>query len=299
MKDKLKAVFSFLLLFYSVSAFSQSENKALVVPLVDNLKGLANVITVSSSGGDFTDIQSAIDSIGDGEPTFNDPFLILIGPGSYTITNTIVVPDHVSIMGTGPDVTQISGSVKHSTDSETNMGLVSANGLSGISNLSITNFPDTGNGEFGFTIHNFEHINNVVAQVIHFTIDSTTGTLKTILTDSALSTSITNSTVKAIFSSAATGVESIGRLVIENSDIEAFGATNNTGVVGPNANSNFRILLMTNSQASGDTASIVINNADTRVVNTGVEASSVDDNVGGTTNCLNVYNIDTLSPESC
>jgi hypothetical protein len=45
------------------------------------LRPLENVVTVSPSGGDFTSIQAAINSISDA--TLSNPYTILVGPGTY------------------------------------------------------------------------------------------------------------------------------------------------------------------------------------------------------------------------
>jgi len=90
----------------------------------------ANVIIVAKSGGDFTDIQSAINSV---EPTTENPFLIKVMPGVYDVgTGTITVKPNVYLEGAGADATIITGNPAGEV-------LVQVSGNSEIRSLSVVN----------------------------------------------------------------------------------------------------------------------------------------------------------------
>jgi hypothetical protein len=65
-----------------------------------------NVIWVSPQGGDFTSIQAALDSIT--FSSFNNPWLIKVGPGTYP--ERITLKSHVTIEGSGQGKTTIVSS---------------------------------------------------------------------------------------------------------------------------------------------------------------------------------------------
>jgi hypothetical protein len=65
-----------------------------------------NVIWVSPQGGDFSSIQATLDSIT--SSSFNNPWLIKVGPGTYP--ERITLKSHVTIEGSGQGKTTIASS---------------------------------------------------------------------------------------------------------------------------------------------------------------------------------------------
>jgi hypothetical protein len=59
----------------------------------------AQTLTVAISGGDFTDPKTAIESITDS--SFSKPYTVIIYPGVYNISNPIIVPEYVTVIGEG------------------------------------------------------------------------------------------------------------------------------------------------------------------------------------------------------
>lgn len=66
---------------------------------------LANIIYVAKSGGDFTTITAALDSITDAAA--NSPYLIRVAPGVYE--EQVTMKEYVSIEGAGEGITIIKG----------------------------------------------------------------------------------------------------------------------------------------------------------------------------------------------
>lgn len=94
----------------------------------------ANVVVVAKSGGDFTDIIAAVNSISDSSE-FN-PYLIKVMPGIYDLANQpLVMKPYVDLEGSGQNITVVKGSVE--SDWSGNGGLVQLANNSGLRNLTI------------------------------------------------------------------------------------------------------------------------------------------------------------------
>ena len=75
----------------------------------DNAMQLKNVVTVSAHGGNFTDPVAAVNSITDASTS--NRYLVVIGPGEYTITQTLIMKPHVDIIGSEKDTTKLRGAI--------------------------------------------------------------------------------------------------------------------------------------------------------------------------------------------
>lgn len=139
--------FHAMLVFMFFSCAVLAADQVAVIPLWTT-KDLKNVITVSQKGGDFTDPIAAINSIGDAG--VNNPYLLVIGPGVYTLTETLVMKEHVVITGAGEKATVLSGAI---SSGSTN---VSASLVAGASNASLRwlTVKNTGGGAYSYGIFN-------------------------------------------------------------------------------------------------------------------------------------------------
>jgi hypothetical protein len=72
-------------------------------------KRVANVVVVAKSGGDFTDLASAMASITTASAT--NPYLIRIMPGTYTSAAAVIGKEWVTIEGAGQSSTKLVGPV--------------------------------------------------------------------------------------------------------------------------------------------------------------------------------------------
>ena len=82
----------------------------------------ANVIVVAQSGGDFTSIQSALDSITDASAS--NPYLVWVAPGVYA--ETVTMKAYVDIEGAGELVTKITAGGSSENDTGTVVGVDNA-----------------------------------------------------------------------------------------------------------------------------------------------------------------------------
>ena len=94
-----KVLLSGLFLLVSIISVIGISGLALATPY-------QNTITVAKSGGDFTTVTDALNSITDASST--NPYLIRVMPGIYD--ESITMKDWVDVEGSGWDNTQITSS---------------------------------------------------------------------------------------------------------------------------------------------------------------------------------------------
>ncbi len=117
-----------------IGASLQAKDKVVVIPLSVS-KSMNNTVTVAKSGGDFTDLQKAIDSITDA--SLENPYLIVIGPGRYKVEKTITMKPWVSITGSGQKVTTLWGNI--GSDSAETAAIIQGASDVELSNITIAN----------------------------------------------------------------------------------------------------------------------------------------------------------------
>ncbi len=137
---------------------AEAEDKVVVIPLLygKSVTKISNVIKVAKIGGDFTDPVEAVGSISDASE--NNPYLVMIGPGVYTLTSNLILKPHISIAGAGEELTKLVGSFQDTISYGPTPGfnVVSGADYSLISDLTIENqgVLDTGGLIYSAGIYN-------------------------------------------------------------------------------------------------------------------------------------------------
>jgi hypothetical protein len=122
------------LLYFWLSSTAQAADRVVVIPMA-SAKPLKNIVTVAKGNGNFTNPVAAMNSITDASAT--NPYLVLIAPGTYTLTTTLVMKPYVDISGSGEYITKLAGAIS-STDTTTSAIVKGANHAT-LSNLCISN----------------------------------------------------------------------------------------------------------------------------------------------------------------
>ncbi len=73
----------------------------------ERVRGYAGVVSVAKSGGDYTSVQAAIDSITDAAA--DTPYLVWVAPGMYE--EQVTMKPYIHLQGAGQDTTVISSTV--------------------------------------------------------------------------------------------------------------------------------------------------------------------------------------------
>jgi pectin methylesterase-like acyl-CoA thioesterase len=81
-----------------------------------------NVVVVAQTGGQYTSIQAALNSIADSSPT--NRYLVWVAPGTYT--ETVTMKAYVDIEGSGEDITKITFTGSPNPDTGTVVGASNA-----------------------------------------------------------------------------------------------------------------------------------------------------------------------------
>ncbi|MCB0335746.1 MAG: hypothetical protein KDD62_05550 [Bdellovibrionales bacterium] len=98
---------------------------------------IVRVVTVAHEGGDFRTIEAALDSL-DG-PALENPFVISVAPGRFSIESSIIVPAGVTLQGSGQQRTILEGAFGAAT--VLGGGLVRLQDGAVLSDLTVINNP--------------------------------------------------------------------------------------------------------------------------------------------------------------
>jgi hypothetical protein len=153
-----KTVSLILTLFIALSSSAVSAADKVVAIPFNSAKKLKNVVTVSVTGGDFTDPVAAINSITNA--TAANPYLLLIGPGVYTLTQPLVMKPYVTIAGSGKNATTLTGAI---SSASMESFIVSGNNNATLCDLTVSN---TGGGKYSMAVSATSHKSPVIKNVI-------------------------------------------------------------------------------------------------------------------------------------
>ncbi|MGW8161952.1 MAG: hypothetical protein ACWGN1_06855, partial [Desulfobulbales bacterium] len=106
------------------------------------------IVIVSANGGDFIDPVAAVKSIVDASAA--NPYLVVIGPGEFTLTETLVMKPFVTIVGSGLEMTRLTGAISSKTPDAAS-AVVSAADYATVRDLTIEN---TGGGYDSIALYN-------------------------------------------------------------------------------------------------------------------------------------------------
>ena len=259
-----------------------------------------NVVVVAKSGGDYTSIQAAVDSIPDAAA--NNPYLVWVAPGVYT--ETVTMQEWVDIEGAGELVTKITYTGSESFNTGTVVGADNAE-------LRFLTVENTGGEDISIAIYN----NNQSPRLTHVTATASGGTYSYGVDNYSSSPQMTDVTASAsggtnsygvynnssspqmndVTATASGGNDSYGVYnntsspTINNSVIEASGGTNNHGIYNFAPGDSY-IVTVNNSQITGSTATILSDAEFTTYVGASLlDGGDVVPN-SGTMTCVGAYN---------
>jgi hypothetical protein len=144
-----KTVFSLVMLFMltPLTLFAQDDLMLMMVPaLSGSNRPLKNVVTVAKANGKFTDPVAAVNSITDASAT--NPYLVVIGPGVYTITSPLQMKNYVDIAGCGENVTKIKGAISGASADAS--AIIKGANSADLSSLTVEN---SGGGRYSIALY--------------------------------------------------------------------------------------------------------------------------------------------------
>ena len=269
----------------------------------------ARVIWVAESGGDFTSLSEALDSIPDNN-TAATPYVIKIAPGTYTETTNVAMKNYVDVEGSGQGITTINCACS-STSFSASGAVISATGVTAeIRHLAINNTGGSNKFSFGVytngvTDESFS-INNVTATAIvtvggettslgvynksssptmtNVTATATDGDeTNGVYNDSSSSPTMTNVTATATGGTFNRGVsnQSSSSPSMNNVTATATGGSGNFGVYNTSSSPTIR-----NSSITGTTNSIFNSGSTAQVADTALGGGNV---FGGGFTCVGAY----------
>lgn len=262
----MKKLFSIITLaivvFFAVSA--TAHNKVVVIPL-NSPKQLKNIVTVSAEGGDFTDPIAAVASISDASES--NPYLVVLGPGLYTLTQPLVMKQHVSIVGAGENATKLTGSV--SSGETATSSLISGANNASLSNLAVEN---TGGDMNSIAIYN----NSAAPDINNVRVRASGGVLTYGIYNESSSPNIFNVSVD-VYEGITTGIwNSSSSPAISNVTITVKNGETNQGVYNTGSSptlTNVTIFVSGPTSTYGWNKGIFNNTSDATIVNSNISVS--------------------------
>lgn len=197
-----------------------------------------NVIVVAKSGGNYTTITAALNSITTASDT--NRYLIKVMPGVYT--ERVTMKQYVDIEGAGELATKITYTASASADTGTVVGASNAE-------LRFLGVENTGANDYAIAIYN----GSASPRLTHITVRAFGGTTSRPVVNNLSSPRMTNMTVEAVGAGSNYGVDNEGGSpMMTNVTVTASGGSNNRGVYN-----SYSTPTMTNATiaASGGTGS--------------------------------------------
>ena len=126
-----------------------AQTRVVVIPLPgDDSKPLKNIITVAKANGDFSNPVTAVNSITDASA--GNPYLVVIGPGVYDLTQTLVMKEYVDIVGSGENVTRLTGAISTGSH-DASSAIISGENNASLCSLTVEN---TGGSSYSIALFN-------------------------------------------------------------------------------------------------------------------------------------------------
>ena len=110
--------------------------------------GYARTLIVAASGGDFTSVQAAVNSITDASAT--NPCLIWVAPGVYA--ETVTLKPYVHLQGAGRDVTVLQGNITDDNGSPTDKATLILDNNTSTRDLTVNNSGSEGQTRVGILV---------------------------------------------------------------------------------------------------------------------------------------------------
>lgn len=162
----MRTIFVYLLLAV-FSSLSLAHNKVVVIPMAgDDAVPIKNIVTVGLENADFKDPAAALASITDASSL--EPYLVFIGPGTYTIGEPLVIESNIHLVGSGIGTTILEAGYGSSQTEDS--AVVSMQGIrfqepAYLSDLSIYQYGSSVGISSGIYAERYIEISNVEVRV--------------------------------------------------------------------------------------------------------------------------------------
>jgi len=282
-----------------------AHNKIVVIPMAgENLQALAHIITVAKQNGDFTDPVAALDSITDS--SLSKRYLVVIAPGVYQLSATLVIDRYVTVVGSGRHATKLIGSMGSNAKGQSAAVVGGSSDGRELSDLTVVN---TGSGSNSYSIGIYISGSDMIISRVNVEVSGDSSNSIGILSVSNRSP-MTDIETTATGDFANTGIDVYSNQSISNVRANASGgSTNNYAmrISGDSAEVNNLLAIASgnnsyglyasgfgpsarvdNSRLVGATKGLYLNGPGMRIISTQVDGG-IDDQNSGDTQCLDVY----------